>query len=98
MIPIFASQEDINRFHDNETKTVRDWELTPSVIKILVTHINPYKDTRCENQSVTPYNIHLEKGYWIGSNTQVNGIRFVGAKLYANPGRGVEARSRLFHI
>lgn len=98
MVPVFASQQDINRFHAQETKTARDWELTPSAIKILVTHINPYKDSRCENQSVTPYNIHLEKGYWIGSNTQVNGIRFVGAKLYANPGRGVEARSRIFHI
>lgn len=98
MVPVFASLEDINRFHDNETKIARDWEITPSVIKILVTHINPYKDTRCENQKTTPYNIHLQTGYWIGSNTLIDGMRFVGSKLYSNPGRGIEARSRFFNI
>jgi hypothetical protein len=98
MVPAFASQQDINQFHENETKIVRDWELTPSVIKILVTHINPYKDTRYENQKVTPYNIHLERGYWIGSNTRIDNVRYVGATLYSNPGRGIEARSRFFNI
>ena len=97
-VPIFASMKDINELHEKEWKTVQDWELTPTVTKILVTHINPYKDSRCDDCTVTPYNIHLEHGYWIGSNQYMNGINFLGAKLYANPGTGSEARSRFFVI
>lgn len=97
-VPIFASMKDINELHEKEWKTVQDWELTPTVTKILVTHINPYKDSRCDDCTVAPYNIHLEHGYWIGSNQYMNGINFLGSKLYANPGTGSEARSRFFVI
>ena len=97
-VPIFATKRDIDDLHEKEWKLAQDWELTPTVIKILVTHINPYKDTRCDGSKVSAYNIHLEKGYWIGSNTPVDGIIFLGAKLFSNPGRGVEARSRIFSI
>ena len=97
-LPIFATPEDIEQYHEEELKQVRKWEITPSVIKILVTHINPYQDSRLENTLTTPYNIHLEKGYWVGSDTLVNGISFLGSRLYSNPGRGIEARSRFFTI
>lgn len=96
--PSFATPEDINRLHEIELKRIRDWETTPSVTKILVTHICPYEDPRFEGQSVTPHNIHLEKGYWIGSGTYISNINFLGARLYANPGRGKEVRARLFNI
>jgi len=97
-IPIFVTKDDINHMHDKEWKTVRDWETKPSVIKILVTHMNPYIDTRYGSCKVTPYNIHLDTGYWIGSNTFIDGVRFLGSKLYSNPGRGIDARSRVFEI
>lgn len=97
-VPIFATKKDIDELHEKEWKAVQDWELTPTVIKILVTHINPYRDTRCSKSKVAAYNIHLEKGYWIGSDTFIDGIIFLGAKLYSNPGRGIDARSRVFKI
>ncbi len=97
-IPIFATMQDINQLHDKEWKLVKKWEITNSVIKILVTHINPFKDTRCANMTVSPYNIHLERGYWITSNTLVENVNFLGAKLYSNPGTGNIARSRFFSI
>ena len=97
-VPVFATQKDIDDLHEKEWKLVQDWELTPSVIKILVTHINPFKDTRNSGIQAVAYNIHLERGYWVGSNTFVDGIIYLGAKLYSNPGRGVNARSRVFKI
>lgn len=97
-MPIFATMQDINLLHRKELDIVRQWETTPTVIKILVTHINPYKDSRCDGCKVTPYNIHLEKGYWIGSDTPVDGVLFMGSQLYSNPGRGVNARSKVFKI
>ncbi len=97
-IPIFVTKDDINELHYREWKKVQKWETTPSVIKILVTHINPYKDTRCEGCIVSPYNIHLDKGYWVSSNTPIDGVLFLGARLYSNPGRGIDARSKIFKI
>ncbi len=97
-IPIFVTVEDINKLHEKEWKIAQSWEIKPSVIKILVTHINPFIDSRCNNCKVSPYNIHLQTGYWVGSDTEVSNVGFLGGKLYSNPGRGTEARSRIFKI
>jgi len=97
-IPVFATMQDINDLHEKEYLYVKKWEIQNTVIKILVTHINPYIDSRCRNLKVSPYNIHLERGYWIASDTYVDNIKFLGAKLYSNPGTGALARNRLFNI
>jgi len=97
-IPIFATMQDINMLHEKEYNIVKKWEIKPTVIKILVTHINPYNDTRCRNMIVSPYNIHLQHGYWIASDTYVDNVNFLGAKLYSNPGTGPIARSKIFRI
>lgn len=96
--PLFASREWIQEQHQKEWKLVQDWEVNGKGLKILVTHINPYKDSRCEGQKVSPYLIHLNHGYWIGSNVECNGALFLGAKLYSNPGRGPLARQKVITI
>lgn len=99
VVPVFATKNDINKLHDEETTIVRNWELTSKgPKKILVTHINPYKDKRLINQKVSPYLIHLDNEIWVGSSIQMNGIKFLGANLYANPGRGSDIRNRLIDI
>ena len=97
--PVFATKEWINEQHEIELQKVKTWELTDNGCrKILVTHINPYKDKRCLNQVVTPYLIHLNNGTWVTSNVPVNGVQFLGSKLYSNPGRGVEARGKIVSV
>jgi hypothetical protein len=96
--PVFASKEWINEQHQKEWKLVQDWELNSKGIKILVTHFNPYKDSRFENQETSPYLIHLENGHWIASDTEVNGTKFLGASLHSNPGRGPLARQKVITI
>ena len=96
--PIFAKPDDINRLHEEESQKVRKWETTYTVTKILITHICPYQDPRFQGQTVSAYNIHLDKGYWIGSGVPISSVNFLGARLYSNPGRGTEARSRLFNV
>ena len=98
--PIMATKEYINSMHEIEYNKVKTWEITNSgnYYKILVTHINPYVDTRLSDQKVGPYNIHMSDKYWLSSNTKMNGINFLGGKLYANPGRGLEARTNVITI
>lgn len=98
MIPVFASKEYINKKHDIEYNIVKTWELQVTCYKILVTHINPYKDSRYEGQIVSPYKIHLNNGLWVGSDTACEGVKFLGANLYANPGRGSLIRSKIVSI
>lgn len=97
-IGIFATKDWINEEHEKEWLIVKKWEIAQTEYKILITHINPYKDSRCENQSVAPYNIHLDKGIWISSNVKNNGLLLLGGRLYSNPGRGLEARSNVIRI
>lgn len=95
-LAIWATQEWMNEQNEIEYKKIRDWELTyddNSGYKILITHINPIKDSRCKNQVVDFFNIHLNEGLWIGSDTKVANVMYVGAKFVSNPGRGEEARS-----
>lgn len=93
-LPIWATQEWINEQNQIEFEKVRDWELNVQVgHKVLVMHINPIKDSRCENQSLNFFQIHLDGGIWIGSNTRVSNTMYLGAKYISNPGRGADARS-----
>lgn len=96
--PLFASKEWINEQHKKEWKIVQNWEVYGEGLKILVTHFNPFKDSRYYGQKITPYLIHLNNGYWIGSNTECNGTLFLGAKLFSNPGRGTLTRQKIITI
>lgn len=98
VVPIWFTQSYMNqRFTEMETR-VRNWELNLKHFGILVTHINPFNDPRSENCSVSPYLIHLNKMLWVTAKTPVNGINYLGAKLYSNPGRGREARSKIISV
>lgn len=97
-MPIFATMDWINQQHEKEWLEVKKWEITPTCYKILVTHINPFNDNRCNGQEASPYLIHLYNGLWVGSNTTCNGINFLGGKLYSNPGRGSTSRSKIIEI
>jgi hypothetical protein len=99
--PVFPSIEMINLEHKKETDQVRKWEVSPSgdaFCKMLITHINPYIDTRNDGIIAKPYLIHLNKGIWIGSNTKCDGVQFLGGRLYSNPGRGILARNKVIIV
>lgn len=90
----FASMDFINTLHTNEETKARNWELTVTdLTKVLITHINPYIDSRLNGQTVSPYLIHLNEGVWISSNSFSNNVLMNGGRLISNPGRGLEARS-----
>ena len=96
--PVWATKDMVNKYHQTEYETVKKWELNPTTLKILVTHINPLKYTRCEGVEHSPYRIHLNNGLWIASNTLTENVRLLGARLEANPGRGSEARSKIIVV
>lgn len=95
LIPLMATVDFINEQHAIETEIIRKWEINPTHPKILVSHINPYKDTRNQNLTVNPHLIHLKDGLWVTANTKVENINFLGARLVSNPGRGLEPRSHV---
>lgn len=99
--PVFPSIERINQEHEKELVQVRNWELAPSLdarFKMLVTHVNPFKDARTDVLTHKPYLFHLNKGIWISSNQPCNGVQFLGGKLYSNPGRGPLARQKIITV
>lgn len=97
-VPLWFTQDHINSvFHDVESK-LKKWETGLKNTGILVTHINPYNDPRCENCTVSPYRIHTDNMLWITAKEPVSNVNFLGGKLYSNPGRGKENRSKIIHI
>lgn len=96
--PLWATQEYINNQHEKEYEKAKKWELAPTSYKILITHFNPYKDTRFYNTNTSPYQIHLENGLWVTSDTKCESVRFLGARLVSNPGRGDVARSHVVTV
>lgn len=90
----------INNLHNEEWKKVKQWEVTNNnAYKILITHMNPYIDTRLQDQETSPYLIHLDKTtIWLSSNTVCNGVQFLGGSLYSNPGRGIDKRSQVIEM
>lgn len=99
--PKFPSVQDINKEHEKERRFIRAWELNQNSegsFKLLVTHLNPHNDPRCQGMVVSPYLIHLYKGIWISAYTKCNGVGMLGAKLYSNPGRGSHARQNVIIV
>ena len=96
--PVWASLAMINEQHTLEHAKIKQWELEPTTFKILVTHINPYKDSRCKDIEYAPPRIHLENGLWIAADTKTQNLKFLGARLESNPGRGSPIRSNVIVI
>lgn len=97
-IPIWATPEWINEQFRLTDLKVKKWEENLKHFGVFVTHLNPFNDSRLKNMTISPYNIHLENLIWITSNTKVNNINYLGAKLYSNPGRGKLARSEYITV
>lgn len=95
---IWAYPEWVNNKSIEETDKARSWELTPNHYKVLVTHLNPLKDSRLKNISYSSYNIHLNDMLWIAADTFVDGTLYQGAHLKANPGRGSTPRSHIINV
>lgn len=95
MLCVWADMEHINHLHNEEEKLVKKWELNKTGKKILITHINPYNDIRLFSQKTSPYLIHLNNGLWLTSNNSINGVKFLGSRLYSNPGSGSIARQKV---
>lgn len=98
MLPIWATQVWINQYYERINLQLKRWENEITGYKILVTHINPYNDTRFKGQKVYPYSIHLNNMAWVTANTKVENIIFLGANLISNPGRGLECRSKIIEL
>jgi len=99
--PIWATPEWLNDKNQTEYQKIKKWEVTydaNSGYKILVTHINPLRDSRLENQKVEFFNIHLNNRLWVTANTKIEKTQYLGSKLISNPGRGQTARSSVEHI
>lgn len=93
-----ATPEYINQCHLMEKEKVQKFELRKTATKLLITHINPYKDNRYFNLYTRPYEIHLLDGYWIASNQSSIDTQFLGATLISNPGRGKNAREKIYNL
>lgn len=94
----YYTVEEINALFEQEEKMIRDWELSLNNYGILVTHLSPYKSKLNEGCTTSPYLVHLDKKLWVTSGLPINNVKFLGAKLYSNPGRGKEARSKLIYV
>lgn len=93
--PIMSTVDYINELNEKETSIIRNWEVNSPLSKILITHINPLNDDRNKGLKICPHLIHLEYGLWITSGNKVNNVKFLGADLVSNPGRGLEPRSHV---
>jgi len=90
----------INKLHEDEWLKIKNWEgENNGSYKVLITHLNPYNDSRFVGQEISPYLIHLDKSsLWLASNTACNGVQFLGGKLHSNPGRGITPRNQVIVI
>lgn len=97
-LQLWATIDLINEEHAREEARVKAWELNITSKKILVTHLNPLKDSRCKDVETSPFSIHLNGGLWIAADTKVSNVQFLGARLESNPGRGSVARNNIITI
>jgi hypothetical protein len=97
-LPIWASMDWDNEKYNEMNLKLKRWESSLQHYGILVTHLSPYKDSRLSNCKVAPYEIHLDNRIWITSHDRVKNINYLGAKLYSNPGRGLERRSEVIEL
>lgn len=97
-LPVLSTPDYINNQHYLEETKLKNWKATnTSYRKLLVTHINPFNDSRITNQNISYYSLDFTGDIWIGSNTYCDGVDFLGAKLYSNPGRGI-SRQKIFVV
>lgn len=95
-VPIWFYKDYINnRFLETQSKLKR-WEEKLNHFGILVTHINPHTDPRCENCEVSSYDISMENKLWATTGSP-NKINFLGGDLYSNSGRG-SVRSNILRV
>ena len=96
--PIWFTLDYVNKKYEETLVKVRKWELNLNTYGIFVTQLNPYNDTRYTNLNISPFLIHLDNLVWVTAKTTVNKINFLGAKLYTNVGRGINARSEFLIV
>lgn len=100
--PLRATVEEINQRHDQEEKVIRNWELDyddTSGYKILITALSPIQDPFCTGLAYIMYpNFHLYNRLWITSGVKFSGSIVRGARLFSNPGSGVDARQQLITV
>ena len=97
-LPRWATKEWINKKYEEENSKAKAWELNETAYKLLITHFNPFNDSRFYNLQTSPYLIHLNNGLWVTSNTKVESVKFLGARLVSNPGRGELARNHVVTV
>lgn len=98
VVPIWFTQDHINNIFTETELKLKKWEINLKHFGILVTHMNPYNDPRFKNCTVSPYRIHTGNILWVTAKTKVDNIRFLGGKLYSNPGRGSDIRSNIVQV
>lgn len=96
LIPLWATQEWINRKHDEEQQLITAWCSNTTYSKILVTTINPVNDTRCYKQAIQSFDVNIN-GLWVTSNSEIDTI-YNGVRLISNPGRGETKRSSVISM
>lgn len=100
--PILPTAKLSNYSHDIEEQFAKKWELTyneTSGKKLLVTHMSPLLEPMLDGFGYSIYTgIHLDGGVWITAHKSWNKAVYLGARLLSNPGRGAEARSRVFEV
>jgi hypothetical protein len=100
--PMIPTAEICNLSHGIEEQLVKKWELNyneTSGKKLLLTRTSPLQDPTLSGINYSIYSgIHLDQGIWITAHKFWEKIIYLGAKLLANPGRGAEARARVFEV
>lgn len=87
-IPIFSTLQWVNDQHELEYQKIKDWISNTDHRKLLITHVNPYYDTRFTGQVQSTYPIDFSNVTWITSSTESErDIMYHGARLYSNPGK-----------
>jgi len=95
---VWATIDLINEEHEREEAIVKAWELNITSKKILVTHLNPFNDSRYKDIEYSPFEFHLNGGLWIAADTKVSNVQYLGARLESNPGRGSAARNNVIIV
>lgn len=97
-LPVWATKDWVNEKFDEINMRIKRWEVNLKHYGILVTHLSPYNDTRLSNCKVSPYEIHLNDRIWITAHDRVKNVNYLGARLYSNPGRGLERRTEVIEL
>lgn len=100
VVPIWFTKEYMNDRFEKTQARIRKWELgleEQGCYGILVTHINPYSDHRCEGCVTSSFNIHIKDKLWVTTG-EPSRLNYLGGKLYSNSGRGKSIRSNVIEF